>query len=124
MFDDFGDCTCEGIQRIQSSQLSDDEVGFNGSSSPEVTSHDGRVSSLKGNSLGIISSITAFLNLDGLGELSKQWDCVVEDGLKSSKMQYGPTCTRVCQLRLDPRVCSSTLLQYVRAQADLRLFWS
>ena len=98
LFAGFGDCVCAGTQRIQSSQLpagaklSDDEVGFTDISSPEDTSHDGRVSSLKGNSLDIRSSITAFLNLGGLGELSKQLVGVVEDGLKSSKMQYGPTC--------------------------------
>src|SRR6266480_5232174 len=78
LFAGFGDCVCAGIQRIQSSQLpagaklSDDEVGFTDISSPEDTSHDGRVSSLKGNSLDIRSSIAAFLNLGGLGELSKQ----------------------------------------------------
>jgi hypothetical protein len=83
---------------------------------------------LNGNSLDIRSSITAFF----LGELSKQRVGVVEEGLKSSKMQYGPTCKRIqsalslpfIALSFDPRACSSTLLRCVLARADLRLFWS
>jgi hypothetical protein len=83
VFNGFGDCICDGVQRIQSSQLpdaklSDDWVGFIDRSSPEETSQEARVSSLNGNSL---SSILILLDLDGLGELSKQRVCIVEDGL-------------------------------------------